>query len=154
MAAVCYFVIMRNAACGGHAMMRDPMIPLEKKRSVGYTKEFLAGIDYGLRVKPDDRSLHRARIPANAWTLDVSRIRGRLLRHSRAETLESTLSPVPTVAATAALNRRADASTYRDRQCRRRRKRQTAPTKPPSPPPIVKARRIHGQNSGERDGGR
>jgi non-specific serine/threonine protein kinase len=56
MAAVCFFAIKRAAPPAAVTrMMRDPMIALATQAPEGFTPGFLAAIDGGLKVKPEER---------------------------------------------------------------------------------------------------
>ena len=56
LAAVLYFAIMKKPPPTSVArMIKDPLVPLQSSSPDGYSAEFLAAIDRGLSVRPDDR---------------------------------------------------------------------------------------------------
>ncbi|HWW05770.1 serine/threonine-protein kinase [Collimonas sp.] len=56
LSAVIYFAIVKSAPPTSVArMITDPIVPLQDGQHSGFSKEFLAAIDKGLAVKPDER---------------------------------------------------------------------------------------------------
>jgi len=56
LSAVIYFAIVKSAPPTSVArMIKDPIVCLQEGEYSGFSKEFLAAIDKGLAVKPDDR---------------------------------------------------------------------------------------------------
>lgn len=56
LSAVIYFAIVKSAPPTSVArMIKDPIACLQEGEYSGFSKEFLAAIDKGLAVKPDDR---------------------------------------------------------------------------------------------------
>ncbi|SFH71670.1 Serine/threonine protein kinase [Collimonas sp. OK307] len=56
LSAVIYFAIVKTAPPTSVArMIKDPITPLQDGQHSGFSKEFLAAIDKGLAVKPEDR---------------------------------------------------------------------------------------------------
>ncbi|WP_211461131.1 serine/threonine protein kinase [Collimonas silvisoli] len=56
LSAVIYFAVVKSAPPTSVArMIKDPIVPLQDGQHSGFSKEFLAAIDQGLAVRPEDR---------------------------------------------------------------------------------------------------
>ncbi|TFW15868.1 serine/threonine protein kinase, partial [Massilia arenosa] len=88
LAAVMYFAVTGSApAAAVGRMLKDPLVPLAGSAVEGFSQAFLAAIDKGLAVKPDDRPRSIAEF-AGLMGLDLASASG-------APTASTTLAPAP-----------------------------------------------------------